>query len=90
MGYSDDDKYEWGNFYLPDMVHMEVLGFMEGILEEPLVLMTCEDKKVYGFDGEQLHLVSPSLETFKKDQTIQYPGSQTFYNGEAFRDMVRR
>lgn len=88
------DKVEevngWGKFYLPDIVQMQVLGIVEhtSCQCDQLVLMTCEDKKVYAYDGEELHEVAPNLNELC-DNGIEYPASKTYYNGEAFKDMVR-
>lgn len=82
----------WGRSYLPDMVNMQVIGVVEGTSCpcDQLVLMTCEDKKVYAYDGEelQLHLVASSLEQLN-NKGIEYPSSKSYYKGQAFQDMVR-
>ena len=81
----------WSKFYLPDTVHMQVVGVVEGTSCpcDQLVLMTCEDKKLYAYDGEELHLVASSWKQLN-DKEIEYPASKSYYNGEAFQDMVRR
>uniref|UniRef100_A0A669BRR3 Uncharacterized protein n=1 Tax=Oreochromis niloticus TaxID=8128 RepID=A0A669BRR3_ORENI len=82
----------WGKFYLPKAVTMQVIGVVEGILcpceQLQLVLMTCEDQKVYAYDEEELHLVASSLKQLL-DEGMEYPASTTYYRGEAFKDMVR-
>uniref|UniRef100_A0A665TTC3 Uncharacterized protein n=1 Tax=Echeneis naucrates TaxID=173247 RepID=A0A665TTC3_ECHNA len=80
----------WGKFYLPEIVNMQVLGVVEGTscTCDQLVLMTCEDKNLYAYDGEKLHLVASSLQQLD-EKKIDYPASKTYYNGEAFQDMVR-
>ncbi|GAA6231827.1 uncharacterized protein LOC108900372 [Lates japonicus] len=45
-----------------------------------------EDKKMYAYDGEELHVVASSLEHLD-DKGIEYPASKSYYNGEAFKDM---
>uniref|UniRef100_A0A3B3WSC4 Uncharacterized protein n=1 Tax=Poecilia mexicana TaxID=48701 RepID=A0A3B3WSC4_9TELE len=78
----------WGKFYLPNITKMKVIGYVEGTSYpcDQLVLMTCEEKKVYGFDGEELHLVAFSLDQmFTKG--IADPALQSYYYGEAFKDM---
>uniref|UniRef100_A0A3B3XP56 Uncharacterized protein n=1 Tax=Poecilia mexicana TaxID=48701 RepID=A0A3B3XP56_9TELE len=79
----------WGKFYLPKPTKMEVIGYMEGTSYpfDQLVLMTCEDQKVYGFDGEDLHLVAFSLDQMFTEG-IADPALQSYYRGEAFKDMV--
>ncbi|XP_039679235.1 uncharacterized protein LOC120573517 isoform X2 [Perca fluviatilis] len=90
--YSGED-YEvdgWEKFYLPEKVSMQVVGVVKGISCpcDQLVLMTCsEDTQVYAYDGEKLHLVASSLKQLR-DEGIKYPGSRTYYNGEAFKDMT--
>ncbi|KAL6100115.1 uncharacterized protein ACO6RY_01786 [Pungitius sinensis] len=81
----------WNKFYLPDIVSMQVLGLVMGTScpEDHLVLMTCEDQKVYAYDGEELHLVASSWEQLL-DRGIQYPADTSYYKGEAFPDTVRR
>lgn len=81
----------WGKFYLPEIVSMQVVGVVEGTSFpcDQLVLMTCEDGKMYAYDGEELHLVASSLEQLF-ESGIEYPASKSYYNGEAFKDMVRR
>ncbi|KAL6100118.1 uncharacterized protein ACO6RY_01788 [Pungitius sinensis] len=77
----------WNKFYLPDIVSMQVFGLVKGTScpEDHLVLMTCEDQKVYAYDGEELHLVASSLKQLF-DEGIQYPADKSYYNGEAFKD----
>lgn len=84
------DVNGWGRFYLPTTVTMQVVGIVEGIscLCDQLVLMTCEDKQVYAYDGEELHLVASIVKQLL-DEGMEYPASKTYYKGEAFKDMVR-
>uniref|UniRef100_A0A3Q3K0N1 Uncharacterized protein n=1 Tax=Monopterus albus TaxID=43700 RepID=A0A3Q3K0N1_MONAL len=86
-----DDDYEvksWGAFYLPDEVKMQVFGVVEGTScpYDQLVLMTCEDEKVYAYDGEELHVVASSWNKLC-EEGIEYPASETYYDGEAFKHM---
>uniref|UniRef100_A0A667WN43 Uncharacterized protein n=1 Tax=Myripristis murdjan TaxID=586833 RepID=A0A667WN43_9TELE len=82
------DEEEWGDFYLPDEVNMLVLdtvSISKGCCPE-LTLMTCENKKVYAYDGEDLHMVASSMEElFVKG--LKHPGSERFYRGEPFKQM---
>lgn len=84
-----DEVNGWGKFYLPKMVNMQVVGVVEGssCTCDQLVLMTCEDKRVYAYDGEELHLVASSLNQLG-DRGIEYPASKSYYNGQAFQDMT--
>ncbi|KAM4539340.1 uncharacterized protein PAE49_020233 isoform 2-T2 [Odontesthes bonariensis] len=78
-----------GKFYLPTTVKMQVIGYVEGTPYpcDQLVLMTSEEQKIYGYDGEELHLVASSLQKLHCDG-ICYPASESFYRGEAFKDMT--
>ncbi|XP_078123280.1 uncharacterized protein LOC144528518 isoform X2 [Sander vitreus] len=87
----DNEVNGWNNFYLPTPVNMQVIGVVEGTSCpcEQLVLMTCEDRRVYAYDGEgeELHLVASSLNRLFH-MGIEYPASKTYYDGEAFKDMT--
>ncbi|XP_069544845.1 uncharacterized protein [Brachyistius frenatus] len=84
-----DEVNGWGKFYLPGVVTMHVVGIVKGVLCpcEQLVMMTCEDGKLYAFDGEELHVVASSMEQLRKEG-IEYPASTSYYDGEAFKDMT--
>uniref|UniRef100_A0A3Q0QX15 Uncharacterized protein n=1 Tax=Amphilophus citrinellus TaxID=61819 RepID=A0A3Q0QX15_AMPCI len=84
------DVKGWGKFYLPKTVTMHVVGVVEGISCpcDQLVLMTCEDKQVYVYDEEELHLVASSMEQLR-EEGMTYPAFKTYYNGEAFKDMTQ-
>uniref|UniRef100_A0A4W5QFX0 Uncharacterized protein n=1 Tax=Hucho hucho TaxID=62062 RepID=A0A4W5QFX0_9TELE len=93
MSYKGEEEVkEWGNFYLPDSVTMEVLGAVENLPypteSGQLVIMLCEDRQVYAYDGEEMHLVAMSLEEVF-DFGLQYPGFKSFYRGECFKDMTK-
>ncbi|XP_053531674.1 GTPase IMAP family member 4-like isoform X1 [Ictalurus punctatus] len=82
---------EWEQFYLPEHMFMEVIGVFE---EFPccspngdLVLMVCEDEKVFAFEDETLHLVSNNLEELFKNG-LQFPGTEEYYRGQTFEDMT--
>ncbi|XP_068173307.1 uncharacterized protein [Antennarius striatus] len=82
----------WGKFYLPQEVSMQVIGVVEGTscCCDQLVLMTCEDEKVYAYDGgeEELHVVASSVKQLC-DEGMEYPASKSYYCGEAFKDMTQ-
>ncbi|KAM7372913.1 hypothetical protein PAMP_007804 [Pampus punctatissimus] len=86
---ADNKVNGWSNFYLPETVHMQVVGVVEGTSCpcDQLVVMTCEDKKIYAYDGEELHVVASSLEQLC-EEGIEYPASKSYYKGEAFKDMT--
>uniref|UniRef100_A0A087XBU4 Uncharacterized protein n=1 Tax=Poecilia formosa TaxID=48698 RepID=A0A087XBU4_POEFO len=79
----------WGKFYLPETVKMKVIGYVQGTPYccDQLVLMTCEDQKVYGYDGDELHLVAKSMQQLLK-KGIAYPAFESYYYGEAFKHMT--
>ncbi|XP_071395738.1 NACHT, LRR and PYD domains-containing protein 3-like isoform X3 [Centroberyx affinis] len=79
---------EWANFYLPNTVNMVVLGAVENSSCQcgQFVLMTCEDKNVYAYDGEELHVVASSLKQLDK-LGFEYPGSESFWRGQPFKNM---
>ncbi|XP_073318907.1 uncharacterized protein [Pagrus major] len=91
--YKNKDKVVngWGKFYLPEVVSMQVVGVVEGTSCpcDQLILMTCEDEKIYAYDGEELHVVASSLKQLC-DKGIEYPASKTYYKGEAFKDMTEK
>ncbi|XP_014904338.1 uncharacterized protein LOC106957481 [Poecilia latipinna] len=98
IGPVEDTEYDdspavvngWGKFYLPKTTEMKVIGYAKGTLYpcDQLVLMTCEKKKVYGFDGEDLHLVAFSLDQMLT-KGIADPALQSFYRGEPFKDVTK-
>ncbi|XP_030267268.1 uncharacterized protein LOC115578450 [Sparus aurata] len=91
--YRKEDKVVngWGKFYLPEVVSMQVVGVVEGTSCpcDQLVLMTCEDREIYAYDGEELHAVASSLKQLC-DEGIDYPASRSYYRGEAFKYMTKK
>ncbi|XP_029022675.1 uncharacterized protein LOC114865588 [Betta splendens] len=79
--------YAWGNFFLPDPVHMQVFAVVEDVSYEDLVLMTCEDKQVYAYEDECLHLVALSLKELLKEG-LRWPAYEKYYEGDAFKHMT--
>ncbi|KAM4550268.1 uncharacterized protein V3H82_019418 isoform 2-T2 [Fundulus diaphanus] len=79
----------WGKFYLPITVTMQVIGYVTGTSYpcDQLVLMTCEDQKVYGYDGDELHLLASSPKQLS-EEGIACPPSKSYYHGEALKDMT--
>lgn len=80
----------WGEFYLPQIVKMQVLGVVLGTscTCDQLAVMTCEDKRLYAYDGQELHVVASGLEELCA-KGMEYPSSKTYYNGQAFKDLVK-
>uniref|UniRef100_A0A8P4FZ36 Uncharacterized protein n=1 Tax=Dicentrarchus labrax TaxID=13489 RepID=A0A8P4FZ36_DICLA len=83
-----DEVNGWGKFFLPEIVRMQVVGVVKGTSCpcDQLVLMTCEDRKMYAYDGEELHEVASSFEQLCAEG-IEYPASRSYYEGEAFKHM---
>uniref|UniRef100_A0A3B4C248 Uncharacterized protein n=1 Tax=Pygocentrus nattereri TaxID=42514 RepID=A0A3B4C248_PYGNA len=84
---------EWEQFYLPDHMKMEVIGFLEEFPcnadSAQLVLMVCEDGKVFAYEDERLHLVANDLKELF-EHGVQFPGAKYYYRGQSFEDMVRK
>ncbi|KAI4874435.1 hypothetical protein NFI96_019381 [Prochilodus magdalenae] len=82
---------EWEQFYLPDHMKMEVIGFLENfpchVDSGELVLMVCRDGTVFGYEYEKLHLVANNLKELF-EYGIQFPGTQYYYRGQSFEDMT--
>ncbi|XP_030644752.1 uncharacterized protein LOC115825116 [Chanos chanos] len=91
-GDDTDEAEEWEQFYLPDHVKMEVIGALEHFPcngeSAQLVLMVCEDGKVYGYEEEYLHLVADSPKDLF-DSGVQFPGKKSFYRGQSFENMTK-
>ncbi|XP_034150779.1 uncharacterized protein LOC117594996 [Esox lucius] len=91
----DKDKAEdWENAFLPSKsVKMEVLGAVKNLTFPnecaQLVIMLCEDRQVYAYDGEEMHLVASSLKDLF-DSGLQYPGIPTFNYGQRFENMSKK
>ncbi|XP_034400630.1 uncharacterized protein LOC117738698 isoform X1 [Cyclopterus lumpus] len=91
--YSDEDNVVdgWNKFYLPEIVNMQVLGVVKGTSCpcDQLVLMTCEDTMVYGYDGEELHLVASSINQLS-DKGLKYPAAESYDKGKPFQKMSNK
>lgn len=87
---NQDEVYGWGHFYLPTAVNMTVVGVVSGTScpSDQVVLMTCENQKMYAYDGEELHLVASDLQQLC-DEGMNYPAPKSYYKGESFKNMVR-
>ncbi|XP_053087424.1 uncharacterized protein LOC113524029 isoform X3 [Pangasianodon hypophthalmus] len=82
---------EWEQYYLRENMKMEVIGVFEEFpcnsLYAELVLMVCEDGKVFAYEDEQMHLVAKSLKELF-DYGLQFPGIEQYYRGQSFEDMT--
>uniref|UniRef100_A0AAY5KNH9 Uncharacterized protein n=1 Tax=Esox lucius TaxID=8010 RepID=A0AAY5KNH9_ESOLU len=89
----EDQTEDWENAFLPNSVKMEVLGVVKNLVFPnecvQLVIMLCEDRQVYAYDGEEMHLVALRLEDLL-DSGLQYPGIQTFNYGQRFENMTTK
>ncbi|XP_017336924.1 uncharacterized protein LOC108272746 isoform X1 [Ictalurus punctatus] len=81
---------EWEQFYLKEEMKMEVIGVLEEFpcdsLNAELVLMVCENGKVFAYEDEHMHLVAKSLKELF-DHGLQFPGIKRYYRGQAFEHM---
>lgn len=97
MGPLEDTEYRdnpgeldgCSKFYVSTTGKMEVIGYVEGSPYpcDQLILMICGDGKMYGYDGDELHEVASSLSRLL-EVGIDYPASNSYYYGEAFKHMV--
>lgn len=82
---------EWEQFYLPDHMYMEVIGVLEKFScnspNDELVLMVCEDGKVFAYEGNRLHLISNNLKDLF-ERGLQFPAIKEYYRAQSFEDMV--
>ncbi|KAK2864887.1 hypothetical protein Q7C36_004041 [Tachysurus vachellii] len=91
--YKDEPKMkeEWEKFYLPDHMYMEVIGVVEKfsghLPNDGLVLMVCEDGKVFAYNDNTLYHINNNLkELFVHG--FKLPGIKSYYHGQSFEDMT--
>ncbi|XP_065144520.1 uncharacterized protein [Paramisgurnus dabryanus] len=82
----DEEQLEaWKDFYLPERKEMEVIGAIDyfpcDAFGLQLVLLLCEDGKVYAYEDEVLHLVAKNLKELLQDGMV-FPAHETFKLGE--------
>lgn len=84
-------KEEWEEFYLPDHMYMEVIGVVEkfsGDLPcDGLVLMVCEDGKVFAYNDNTLYHINNNLKELF-EHGFELPGMNSYHHGQSFEDMV--
>ncbi|KAK3525081.1 hypothetical protein QTP86_014470 [Hemibagrus guttatus] len=92
--YKDEPEMleEWEQFYLPDHMYMEVVGVLEKFPcnspNDELVLMVCEDGKVYAYEGNRLYLISNTLKDLF-ERGFHFPGGiKEYYRGQSFEDVT--
>ncbi|XP_076139226.1 uncharacterized protein LOC143122252 [Alosa pseudoharengus] len=82
----------WQERYLPDYMLMQVLGTItsnvctEGCSE--VVLLACEDRKVYALYEMEMHLVADNLKELF-NEGMCFPGKTMFLYGQCFDDMTK-
>ncbi|XP_060760895.1 uncharacterized protein LOC132870918 isoform X2 [Neoarius graeffei] len=86
---NDDQLEAWKDFYLPERMEMVVIGAIDDFpcdaFDLQLVLLLCEDGKIYAYEDEELHLVARSVnELFETGLT--FPGLECYKLGECFED----
>lgn len=89
---NEEELEAWKDFYLPERMEMEVIGAIDYFPCEAfglqLVLLFCEDGKIYAYEDEVLHLVAMNLEDLLLSGMV-FPGIETFKHGECFEELVR-
>lgn len=82
---------EWEECYLPDHMRMQVLGEVRHTSRDSaissLVLMVCEDSKVYAYADRYLHLVAQNMKALLT-AGITFPSTAVFHYGQSFEGMV--
>ena len=74
--------------YLPDHMKMQKLGDVcHSSWNSSVLLMICEDRQIYAYDDQQLHLVAESLRQLF-NEGITFPSETVYHYGQAFEDMV--
>ncbi|XP_026998328.2 uncharacterized protein LOC113640150 isoform X1 [Tachysurus fulvidraco] len=86
-------KEEWEEFYLPEHMYMEVIGVVEEfsghLPRDGLVLMVCEDGKVFAYNDNTLYHINNNLkELFLHG--FELPGIKSYYHGQSFEDMKEK
>lgn len=89
---NEEQLEAWKDFYLPERMEMEVIGAIDyfpcDAFGLQLVLLLCEDGKIYACEDEVLHLVAMDLEDLLQSGMV-FPGIETFKLGECFEEPVR-
>uniref|UniRef100_A0A8C6P555 Uncharacterized protein n=1 Tax=Nothobranchius furzeri TaxID=105023 RepID=A0A8C6P555_NOTFU len=72
-------------FYAPIPLNLQTIGHVDNVpfTSEGCALMACDSGYVYGYDGDELHLVAYSLDQLFTEG-MKHPGFETYYYGEAF------
>ncbi|XP_058260574.1 uncharacterized protein LOC131362539 [Hemibagrus wyckioides] len=86
---NEDQLEAWKDFYLPKRMEMVVMGAVDDFpcdaFSLQLVLLLCEDGKIYAYEDEVLHLVANSLKELL-DNGLTFPGLECYKEGECFED----
>lgn len=86
-----DQLEAWKDFYLPERTEMVVIGAVDDFPCDAfglqLVLLLCEDGKVYTYEDEVLHLVARNVKELL-DNGLTFPGLESYKEGECFEDYV--
>ncbi|XP_053493631.1 uncharacterized protein LOC128615502 [Ictalurus furcatus] len=86
---NEDQLEAWKDFYLPERMEMVVIGVIDDFPCDAfglqLVLLLCEDRNIYAYEDEVLHLVARSVkELFETG--LAFPGLECYKLGECFED----
>ncbi|XP_057183040.1 uncharacterized protein LOC130549748 [Triplophysa rosa] len=86
---NEEQLEAWKDFYLPERMEMEVIGAIDyfpcDAFGLQLVLLFCEDGKIYAYEDEVLHLVAMNLGDLLQSGMV-FPGIETFKLGECFEE----
>ncbi|TSO05470.1 Growth factor receptor-bound protein 10 [Bagarius yarrelli] len=86
---NEDQLEAWKDFYLPERMEMVVIGAIDDFSCEAfglqLVLLLCEDGKIYAYDDEVLHLVARNVKELH-ETGLTFPGFESYNLGECFED----
>lgn len=76
-------------FYLPTPGDMEVVGYAVNTPYpcDQLILLVHEDEKLYGYDGDEVHLLANSLKQLI-ETGLRYPPAESYYYNEAFKNVT--
>ncbi|KAK3525289.1 hypothetical protein QTP86_024898 [Hemibagrus guttatus] len=86
---NEDQLEAWKDFYLPERMEMVVIGAVDDFPCDAfglqLVLLLCEDGKIYAYEDEVLHLVARNVKELL-ETGLTFPGFECYKQGECFED----
>lgn len=86
---NEEQLEAWKDFYLPERMEMVVIGAIDDFPCDAfglqLVLLLCEDGKIYAYEDEVLHLVARNVKELY-ETGLTFPGFESYNLGECFED----